>query len=126
MMNGPPPRRFEGCEPPLVEPPRTPSAGRVAGPAQLRVQQLVANSEALCVEPVAANHHDSEGKRGEEVLAHWLSLIPADRFVLQRIVGARALVAPLTGRHLYSWRRLEHAIGADHRAVQRWHADGIR
>src|SRR4051812_43631540 len=28
--------------------------------------------------------------------------------------------------HLYSWRRLGTAIGADHRAVQRWHADEIR
>src|SRR4051795_7597431 len=56
----------------------------------------------------------------------WLALIPADRFVLRRIVGARALVAPLTGRHLYSWRRLGRVLGADHRAVQRWHADGIR
>jgi hypothetical protein len=56
----------------------------------------------------------------------WLALIPNDRFVLRRIVGARALVAPLTGRHLYTWRRLGRAIGADHRAVQRWHADGIR
>src|SRR4051812_18736112 len=61
----------------------------------------------------------------------WLALIPNDRFVLRRIVAARALVAPLTGRHLsgrhlYSWRRLGRVLGADHRAVQRWHADGIR
>jgi hypothetical protein len=56
----------------------------------------------------------------------WLSLIPTDRYVLRRIVAARCLVAPLTGRHLYSWRRLGRALGADHRAVQRWHADGIR
>jgi hypothetical protein len=31
----------------------------------------------------------------------------------------------MTGRHLYSWRRLGTAIGADHKAVQRWHAQGI-
>src|SRR4051794_18494394 len=56
----------------------------------------------------------------------WLGLIPRDRYVLRRIVAARCLVAPLTGRHLHSWRQLGRVLGADHRAVQRWHADGIR
>lgn len=55
----------------------------------------------------------------------WLSLIPADRYVLRRIVSARALVNPLTGRHLFAWRRLAMALGADHKAVQRWHAQGV-
>ena len=55
----------------------------------------------------------------------WISLIPIDRYVLRRIVGARALVHPITERHLYPWRRLAVAIGADHKAVQRWHAQGI-
>src|ERR1700742_2621417 len=31
----------------------------------------------------------------------WLILIPPDRYVLRRIVGARSLVHPLTDRHLY-------------------------
>jgi hypothetical protein len=31
----------------------------------------------------------------------------------------------MTGRYLYSWRRLGTAVGADHKAVQRWHAQGI-
>ena len=55
----------------------------------------------------------------------WLQLIPTDRYVLRRIVGARSLVHPVTGRHLYPWRRLGAAVGADHKAVQRWHAQGI-
>ena len=55
----------------------------------------------------------------------WLALIPPDRHVLRRIVGARSLVHPLTERHLYPWRRLGVALGADHKAVQRWHAQGI-
>ncbi len=55
----------------------------------------------------------------------WLGLIPGDRYVLRRIVGARALVSPTTERHLFSWRRLGKLLGADHRAVQRWHGDGI-
>lgn len=55
----------------------------------------------------------------------WLGLIPADRYVLRRIVGARALVSPTTDRHLFSWRRLGGLLGADHRAVQRWHGEGI-
>lgn len=56
----------------------------------------------------------------------FLGLIPEDRYVLRRIVGCRALVHPLSGRHLFSWRRLGELLGADHKAVQRWHAEGIR
>ena len=55
----------------------------------------------------------------------WIPLIPTDRYVLRRIVGARSLVHPITERHLYPWRRLAAAIGADHKAIQRWHAQGI-
>jgi hypothetical protein len=55
----------------------------------------------------------------------WLQFIPNDKYVLRRVVGARSLVNPMTGRHLYSWRRLGAAVGADHKAVQRWHGQGI-
>ena len=55
----------------------------------------------------------------------WLSLIPRERYVLRRVVGARSLVNPMTDRHLYPWRRLGGVLGADHKAVQRWHAQGI-
>jgi Domain of unknown function (DUF6362) len=55
----------------------------------------------------------------------WIPLIPLDRYVLRRIVGARSLVHPLTDRHLYPWRRLGVALGADHRAIQRWLAQGV-
>jgi hypothetical protein len=55
----------------------------------------------------------------------WLNYIPTDRYVLRRIVGARSLVSPLTGKHLYSWRRLGNLLGCDHKAVQRWYKQGI-
>ncbi|CAH2602602.1 conserved protein of unknown function [Rhodovastum atsumiense] len=55
----------------------------------------------------------------------WLACIPQDRYVLRRIVGARALVSPLTDRHLYSWSRLGTVLGADSRAIRRWHATGV-
>jgi hypothetical protein len=55
-----------------------------------------------------------------------LALIPEQKFVMRRIVGARALVHPLTRRHLYPWRRLAGVLGADHKSIQRWHGDGIR
>ncbi|HUB14078.1 MAG TPA: DUF6362 family protein [Acetobacteraceae bacterium] len=55
----------------------------------------------------------------------WLGMIPADRYVLRRIVGARSLVHPISERHLFPWRRLAAALGADHKAVQRWHAQAI-
>lgn len=62
--------------------------------------------------------------RMDEALA-WIPLIPLDRYVLRRIVGARSLVHPITDRHLFPWRRLGAALGADHKAVQRWHGQGI-
>ena len=62
--------------------------------------------------------------RMDEALA-WITRIPPDRYVLRRIVGARALVSPVTERHLFTWRRLAIVLGADHKAVQRWHAQGI-
>jgi hypothetical protein len=55
----------------------------------------------------------------------WIGVIPLDRYVLRRIVGARSLVHPITERHLFPWRRLGAALGADHKAVQRWHAQAI-
>lgn len=55
----------------------------------------------------------------------WLLIIPEKKYVMRRIVGARALVHPLTGRYLYSWRKLGEALGADHKAIQRWHAQGV-
>ena len=62
--------------------------------------------------------------RMDEAFA-WLALIPDGRYVLRRILAARALTHPLTGRHLYAWRRLGAALGADHKAVQRWHGEGV-
>ena len=62
--------------------------------------------------------------RMDEALG-WLGLIPQARHVLRRIVGARSLVSPVTERYLFSWRRLAAVVGADHKAVQRWHATGI-
>jgi hypothetical protein len=62
--------------------------------------------------------------RMDEALG-WIALIPRERYVLRRIVGARSLVSPVTERHIFSWRRLGGVLGADHKAVQRWHAQGI-
>jgi len=62
--------------------------------------------------------------RMDEALG-WIPLIPLDRYVLRRIVGARSLVSPVTERHLFTWRRLGALLGADHKAIQRWHGQGI-
>ncbi|HQT87909.1 MAG TPA: DUF6362 family protein [Acidiphilium sp.] len=56
----------------------------------------------------------------------WLALIPEGQAVIRRIVGARALVHPITLRHLYPWRRLATLLGADHKSIQRWHKEGLR
>ena len=62
--------------------------------------------------------------RMDEALG-WIAHIPLERYVLRRIVGARSLVDPLSERHLFPWRRLGTVLGADHKAVQRWHGQGI-
>ncbi len=53
----------------------------------------------------------------------WPSLIA--NLTARRIVSARAMVHPVTERHLHQWKRLAGALGADYRAVQRWHRQGI-
>lgn len=60
----------------------------------------------------------------EEALT-WPGLIPAEQLLERRIVGARMLVHPVTGRHRHSWRRLGSLLGLEHKLVQRRHADGI-
>ena len=55
----------------------------------------------------------------------WLGYIPDHRRVIRRIVAARSLVSPASGRHLIHWRKLAGIVRADPRAVQRWHAQGI-
>ena len=55
----------------------------------------------------------------------WLGLIPEARYLLRRILGARALVYPLTQRHIYPWRRLASVLGTDHKSVQRWHGQAV-
>jgi hypothetical protein len=55
----------------------------------------------------------------------WLGLIPESKYMLRRILGARALVHPLTLRHLFPWRRIGQMLGADHKSVQRWHGQGV-
>jgi hypothetical protein len=55
----------------------------------------------------------------------WLALIPEAQYLLRRILGARALVHPLTQRHLYPWRRLASVLGTDHKSVQRWHSQAV-
>lgn len=55
----------------------------------------------------------------------WLALIPEAQYLLRRILGARALVHPLTQRHLYPWRRLASVLGTDHKSVQRWHGQAV-
>lgn len=55
----------------------------------------------------------------------WLNLIPNHRHVLRRIVAARLLVSPITGKHLAQWKALAVTVRADYRAVQRWHSQGV-
>lgn len=53
----------------------------------------------------------------------WPSLI--DNLTTRRIVSARSMVNPATERPIYQWQRLARGIGADVRAVKRWHSEGL-
>lgn len=61
--------------------------------------------------------------RMDEALA-WISTLESN-VVTRRILSARALVHPTTDRHLFTWRQIGKTIGAEHKAVQRWHTAGI-
>jgi len=58
-----------------------------------------------------------------DISYQWLALIKAP--VTRRVVAARSLVSPTTGRLIFPWRRLGAVIKAHHASVQLWHAQGI-
>ena len=60
-----------------------------------------------------------------DIALTWLSLIPPASLVLRKVVGARSLVHPITGRHLFQWRKIGLMLSTDHKQVQRWHGEGI-
>ena len=105
-----------------------PRTGPTTALRQTRHQYVAEALEAFAVaddsRPRAPVPSAARITRMDQALA-WIPLIPADRLVLRRIVGCRCLVSPLTGRHLFSWRRLARLLGADHKAISRWHANGI-
>ena len=101
------------------------AAREVVDHALARIEQLNPVLNAfVAVDAEAALKAADRIDRMDEALG-WIPLIPRDRYVLRRIVGARSLVSPVTERHLFTWRRLGSLLGADHKAIQRWHAQGI-
>ena len=62
--------------------------------------------------------------RMDEALG-WLSLLPPREMSQRKIVGCRMLVHPVTGRHLYSWRRIGLMLAIEHKTAQSWHTAGI-
>jgi hypothetical protein len=105
-----------------------PARGPSTALRQTRAQYLAEAVEAFAAEtdapPQPPTPSAARITRMDQALA-WIPLIPSENLVLRRIVGCRALVSPLTERHLFTWRRLARLLGADHKAIQRWHATGI-
>ncbi len=105
-----------------------PARGHSTGLRQTRHQYVAEALEAYAAEdtgrPQMPTPPAARITRMDQALA-WIPLIPDEKLVLRRIVGCRSLVSPLTGRHLFTWRRLARLLGADHKAIQRWHATGI-
>lgn len=60
-----------------------------------------------------------------EATMAWLGYIPQARYVLRRIVAARLLVNPITGKHVIHWRKLGAVLHCSHEACRGWHAAGI-
>ena len=50
-------------------------------------------------------------------------LVPDPR--IRRILQARSLVAPISGKHLYSWSRLAKLLSSDRRKVASTHNSGL-
>ena len=105
-----------------------PNRGPTTALRQTRHQYLAEAVEAFASEsdapPKIPTPSAARITRMDQALA-WVPLIPEANLVLRRIVGCRSLVSPLTERHLFTWRRLARLLGADHKAIQRWHATGI-
>ena len=105
-----------------------PNRGPTTALRQTRHQFLAEAIEAFGAEsdtpPQIPTPSAARITRMDQALA-WVPLIPEANLVLRRIVGCRSLVSPLTERHLFTWRRLARLLGADHKAIQRWHATGI-
>ena len=113
-----------------------PGTGYSTGLRVSRLEIVRSALEAFGVEcgPVRAAVPSAAAISEMDEALGWISLIPVETVargrpgggnILRRIVGARALVGPVTERHIYSWRRLGGVLGADHKAVQRWHAQAI-
>ncbi len=76
--------------------------------------------------------------RSEAILG-WIDLIPLDPgrpgtgerwsrhggAMLRRLVRARSMCDPRTGKNLFSWRRLGRELGCSHEHARRWHAQGL-
>lgn len=96
-----------------------------AGSAWPEVWREAIEAYGWTEEPVRPAIPDAAAITRMDATFAWLPLIPQERYVLRRLVAVRALVHPLSGRHLVTWRRLGRIVGADHHAVKRWHAKGI-
>jgi hypothetical protein len=107
----------------LLSLPRERAIGHIRSSCWQHVEPAVRDMD-FTGRPLCITATPAEIARMDEAMA-WLALIPQDKFVLRRIVGARAMVSPITGRHLFPWRRIATLMGADHKAIQRWHAQGI-
>jgi hypothetical protein len=104
-----------------------PHAGPSTRLRQMRydVVQTAMEAYGWAAERVRAPAPDAAAISAMDEAFGWLAIIPEPKFMLRRILGARALIHPLTRRHLFPWRRLAAALGADHKSVQRWHRDGV-
>ncbi len=113
-----------------------PGGVRSFWPEILRSAEEIASADVL----PARGPTPSAGAITAMDTAHaWIRLIPLDPprpgacerhsphggAMLRRIVWARSLVHPVTGRHVYSWRKLGQHLGCSHESARSWHAQAI-
>ena len=92
---------------------------------RLRFFDTIGGTEWLPVYPINSTPDEQSVCRMTEAF-QWLAFIPPNRQALTRILVARCLVSPITGRHLVSWRMLAHQTNADRTSVRAWHDRGCR
>lgn len=76
------------------------------------------NQQSLKLSPPSA---EEIGKM--DLVFELILLIPDER--IRRIIQARSLVAPLSGKYIWSWARIGRLIHLDRRSVRRLHYQGL-
>lgn len=98
----------------------TPAKARAAWPEIVRAAQDVYASERLRP-PVPSARAITDM---DEAFT-WIALLGPQAIETKRVVWLRLLVSPINGKHLWSWRRLQEALGLHRETLTIRHGRGV-